>query len=122
MKNTAENKNTTPYDILGISSATLCLIHCVIFPLFALIPFGFSDDYIVDTFFACIGMFVVSKVLMSDATSTVKIILGLSIVIIVASVLLEIALDINFKGILIGGIGMIIGHFLNFRSHKHSLK
>jgi hypothetical protein len=120
MKNTEENKNTTPYDILGISSATLCLIHCILFPLFALIPFGFSEDYLVDTFFACIGMLVVSKILMSNATSTVKIILGISVILIVLSVLLEIVFDIHSGLIFVGGIGMIIGHILNFKSHKHS--
>ena len=119
MKDSEINKKTTPYDIMGISSATLCLIHCIVFPLFALIPFGFSDDNIVDTFFACIGMFVVSKILMSDARRIIKLILGISIVLIVVSVLLEIAFEINTGLIFVGGIGMIIGHYLNFKSHKH---
>lgn len=108
-------------DILGISSATLCLIHCVIFPLFTIIPFGFSDNYLVDTFFACIGMFAVSKIMMSNTRKIVKIILGISMLTMIVSILLEIIFDIHFGLILMGGIGMIIGHYLNFKSHKHTL-
>ncbi|TCN55410.1 MerC domain-containing protein [Flavobacterium circumlabens] len=120
MKNPEINKKTTPYDILGISSATLCLIHCIVIPLLTIIPFGLTDNYIVDLFFACIGLIVVSKILMSEATNTVKIILTISIFIIFVSILLEIAFDIDFGLILFGGIGMIIGHIINFKSHKHS--
>ena len=55
-------------DILGISTASLCLVHCLLFPLLSLIPLGFLDYHWIDIFFAYIGMFVVSKIVMS-ATS-----------------------------------------------------
>lgn len=119
MENTQQNKKTVTYDILGISSALLCLIHCLIFPLFVLIPFSFSDDYIIDTFFACIGMFVVSKILMSNTSKTIKFILGISILFVIVSVVVEILYKTHSDLIFVGGIGMIIGHFLNFIAHKN---
>jgi len=108
---------TKSYDILGISSATLCIIHCIVFPILTIIPFGFSDNAFIDLLFAYIGMFVVLKVLMSHATKKVKYILGISILIIITSVLLEVFLRWHSGLILIGGLGMIIGHFLNFKDH-----
>lgn len=112
-----KNSLTESYDILGISSATLCLIHCVVFPLLTIIPFGFADNAFIDCFFACVGIFVVTKVLMSRANKKVKYILGISILAIVLDLLFEILFDLNFGLIFIGGIGMITGHYLNYKSH-----
>jgi hypothetical protein len=105
-------------DILGISSASLCLIHCLIFPILSIIPLGFSDTHWIDIFFACIGMFVVSKIVMSKTSKKVKFILASSITIIIIGVVLEIIWKIKTQMILIGGIGMIIGHLLNYKSHS----
>ncbi|WP_281638078.1 MerC domain-containing protein [Flavobacterium marginilacus] len=107
-------------DILGISSAGLCLIHCLVFPILSIIPFGFSDTHWIDIFFACIGMFVVSKIVMSKTSKKVKLILASSIIIIIIGVVLEIIWKINTQMILIGGIGMIFGHLLNYKSHSKS--
>lgn len=118
MKNIELNKTTKAYDILGISSASLCLIHCMIFPLFTIIPFGFSDNCFIDCLFCCIGMLVVSKILMSDSPKKVKITLGLSIVLVVTSVVLEMMFNIHSGLLYIGGLGMIVGHYLNFKEHN----
>lgn len=114
-----KNSTTKPYDILGISSATLCLLHCIVFPILTVIPFGFSDNAFIDAIFACIGMFVVSKVLMSPATNRVKCILIFSIILIITSVIVELIFDLHTELILVGGIGMIIGHLLNYKNHKN---
>jgi len=51
-------KTATPfYDILGISSATVCLVHCLVVPLLTILPFGLSHNPFVDLFFATIGLF-----------------------------------------------------------------
>jgi asparagine N-glycosylation enzyme membrane subunit Stt3 len=105
-------------DILGISSASLCLAHCFLFPILSVIPFGLSHNHWVDVFFVCIGMFVVSKILHSEASKKVKIILTVSLSIVLVGVVLEIVWQIDTAMVLIGGLGMIIGHFLNFKHHK----
>ena len=111
-------KPTLVLDILGISSATICLVHCLVFPILTILPFGISHNYWVDTAFACIGMFVVSKIILTNVTIMVKLILGISIMVVVSGVILEIFFDKDFWLILIGGIGMIVGHITNFKSHK----
>ena len=113
-----KNRTNKSYDILGISSATLCLIHCMIFPLLTIVPFGFSDNIFIDSLFACIGMFVVSKVLISNASKKVKYILGISIAIILVSVVLEMLFNLNIGLLFLGGFGMIVGHYLNFKNHN----
>jgi hypothetical protein len=105
-------------NILGISSASLCLVHCLLFPILSIIPLGFSNNHWIDVFFACIGMFVVSKIVMSKTSKKIKLVLFVSIIIVIIGVVLEIIWDINTKMVLIGGIGMIIGHLLNYKSHS----
>ena len=105
-------------DIIGISSASLCLIHCIGFPLLTLLPFGFSHDHTIDAFFACIGIWVVLKIVRSNTSKTIKFILGISIFLIVVSVLIDLLFHIHSFLIYIGGVGMIVGHYLNFKRHK----
>ena len=111
-------KSTSVLDILGLSSATICLAHCLIFPLLTILPFTFIHNHWIDTAFACVGIFVVSKIILGNALYKVKIILGCSIILIVLGVVLESIFDKDYWLILIGGIGMVIGHIINFKSHK----
>ena len=105
-------------DILGISSATLCLIHCIFFPIITILPLGLCHNHWVDLFFACIGMFVVSKIILSNAIRLVKIILFVSICMVTTGVILESQCGINTNLVIIGGVVMITGHYLNYKSHS----
>jgi hypothetical protein len=105
-------------DFIGISSASICLVHCLIFPLLSIIPLGFSDNYWIDILFTCVGMFVVSKIAMNKAPKIVKIILINSILLLMIGVVLETIWQINTPLVLIGGIGMILGHILNYKMHS----
>ena len=62
-------------DFLGISSATLCLIHCVLFPLLALIPVGISHNHWIDLLFVMIGLYAVVKILKTNVQKYIKAIL-----------------------------------------------
>lgn len=116
-----KNKSIIVLDILGISSAGLCLVHCLIFPVLTIIPIGFSHNHWIDVFFACIGMFVVSKILLSHTSRLVKVILSISILTIITGVTIELLFEIATPMVLIGGIVMIIVHLFNFKNHKHTL-
>lgn len=105
-------------NILEISSPSLCLIHCFIFPILSIIPLGYSNNLWIDVFFACIGMFVVSKIARSKTTKIVKLILITSISVVITGVVLEIIWKINTQMVFIGGVGMIIGHLLNYKTHS----
>jgi hypothetical protein len=118
MKNIA----TKAYDILGISSATLCLIHCIFFPLLTVIPLGLSHNPYVDLLFALLGLWAVLRVV-KTASKSVTILLLVSVALIFASVLMDVFFHFHSNLIFIGGIGMVIGHLVNLRNrkdHNHS--
>jgi hypothetical protein len=50
-------------DILGISSASLCMAHCFISPLLTFIPFGLRQDYLIDLGFALVSLWVVIRII-----------------------------------------------------------
>lgn len=110
---------TSFYDILGISSATICLIHCLIFPLLTILPLGFNHNHYFDLLFASVGFFAIFKII-KNSNLLVATILIVSMALIWISILTEIILDIHLDLILVGGIGMIIGHLLNYKSHKNT--
>ncbi|KQB41222.1 MerC family mercury resistance protein [Flavobacterium aquidurense] len=113
-------KTSTPfYDILGISSATICLVHCLVFPLLTILPLGLSHNPFIDLLFATIGLFAIVKII-KKSNLLISSILIISMALIWISVLSEIILDIHLDLIFIGGIGMIIGHLVNYRIHKNT--
>lgn len=105
------------YDILGISSAFICLVHCLIFPILTIVPLGLSHNPIIDLLFAAIGLFAILKI-MKKSSLLVSAILVVSISLIWMSILCEIIFEIHLDLIYFGGIGMIIGHLLNYVQHK----
>ncbi|MEN2486556.1 MerC domain-containing protein [Flavobacterium sp. B11] len=109
--------STSFYDILGISSATICLVHCLIFPLLTILPLGLSHNPIIDLLFASIGLFAILKIIKKSAL-LVSSILVVSMALIWISILAELFLEIHLDLIYFGGIGMIIGHLINYKLHK----
>jgi hypothetical protein len=112
-----KKRTTSFYDILGISSATICLVHCLIFPLLTILPLGLSHNPIIDLLFASIGLFAILKII-KKSSLLVSSILIVSMALIWMSVLSEILFDIHLDLIYFGGIGMIIGHLINYKLHK----
>jgi len=112
-------KKTTSsfYDILGISSATICLVHCLIFPLLTILPLGLSHNPFVDLFFASIGLLAILKIV-NKTSILISAILVISMGLIWISVLTDIILEIHLDLLYIGGVGMIVGHLLNYKLHK----
>ncbi|SMC44925.1 MerC family mercury resistance protein [Moheibacter sediminis] len=108
-------KNKT-LDLLGISSAGICLIHCVIFPLLTIIPLGLSHNHYIDLGFALIGLFAIFSI--KNLNQNVKYILLSSISLILISVLLDILFHFHSPLIYVGAIGLIIGHLLNLKKHN----
>jgi hypothetical protein len=107
------------HDVLGISSATLCLIHCLIFPLIAILPIGLSHNHWIDLVFAGIGIYAIIGIFKSETHKSIKLILICSMGIILSSILYTLITHHHTTLLYFGGIGMIIGHLLNFRYHKH---
>ncbi|KRD62795.1 MerC mercury resistance protein [Flavobacterium sp. Root935] len=111
-------KTTSPfYDILGISSATICLVHCLIFPLLTILQLGLSHNPFIDLVFASIGLFAILKITKKSSV-LVSSILIVSMSLIWISILSELFLEIHLDLIYFGGIGMIIGHLINYKLHR----
>lgn len=110
--------STSFYDILGISSATICLVHCLIFPLLTILPLGLSHNPFIDLLFASIGLFAILKII-KKSSLLVSSILVVSMALIWISVLAELLLDIHLDLIYFGGFGMIIGHLINYKLHRN---
>ncbi|KFF07501.1 MerC domain-containing protein [Flavobacterium reichenbachii] len=108
---------SSSYDFLGISSAALCLVHCLIFPILTILPLGFIHNPIIDLMFASIGLFAIFKI-MKKTSLLVSSILIVSMSLIWISILSELFYENHLDLILFGGIGMIIGHVLNYNLHK----
>jgi hypothetical protein len=107
------------HDVLGISSATLCLIHCLVFPLITILPIGLSHNHWIDLVFAGIGVYALIGILKSKTHKAIKFVLLLSMGFILGSIVYTLIKQQHTPLLYFGGIGMIVGHLLNFRYHKH---
>lgn len=110
---------THSLDYIGVSSASLCLIHCLLFQLVTFIPIGITHNHYVDLIFALIGLFAVVKILKTNTELYIKLILSISMTVIIGCVLVTIFFHYHSLLLYFGGVGMIVGHLLNFKNHKH---
>ncbi|MGN7758588.1 MerC domain-containing protein [Chryseobacterium sp. 22532] len=106
-------------DAVGISAAVLCLIHCVVFPLLMIIPLGISHNPYIDLAFLIIGAVVIYRVTKNITNSWLKLLFWSSIILISISVLADLIFEIHIPLIYVGAAGLITGHIINFRNHKH---
>ncbi|MEI3791158.1 MULTISPECIES: MerC domain-containing protein [unclassified Chryseobacterium] len=106
-------------DAVGISAAVLCLIHCVVFPLLMIIPLGISHNPYIDLAFLIIGTVVVYRVTKNITNSWLKLLFWSSIILISISVLADLIFETHIPLIYVGAAGLITGHIINFRNHKH---
>ncbi len=107
-------------DILGIFAASLCLLHCLLFPLLFVVPMRVSHNPFVDLFFLLIGIFAVYRLTLTMQFGLIKSLLWVGIGIITLSVMLQMFWAIHTPLIYIGATTLIITHLINFNfNHKH---
>lgn len=106
-------------DAVGISAAVLCLIHCIAFPLLMIIPLGISHNPYIDLAFLVIGAVVVYRVTKHMASFRLKFLFWASIILISISVFADFIFEIHIPLIYVGAAGLIAGHIINFKNHKH---
>lgn len=114
-----KTKSTSIYDILGISSASLCLIHCIVLPLLSILPLGFTHNFVIDTFFAIIGICIAIKIVTKQTSNIVKLTFGIAVVILLTSIIMTFIFSKHNELVVLGGIVMIFGHIINFKNHNH---
>lgn len=106
-------------DAVGISAAVLCLIHCIVFPLLLIVPLGISHNPYIDLLFLIIGAIVVFNVTKKTSNQWLKILFWVSIILISVSVMTDLIFEIHIPLIYLGAAGLITGHIINFKNHKH---
>lgn len=106
-------------DYIGLSAATLCLIHCIAFPLLMIVPLGISHNPLVDLLFLLVGGWVVFRITKDISVIWLKFLFWSSIALIAISVGLDFIFHIHSGSIFIGAAGLIIAHIINFKNHKH---
>ena len=106
-------------DAVGISAAVLCLIHCIVFPLLLIIPLGISHNPYIDLAFLIIGGVVVFNVTQKTIHQWLKLLFWLSLTLILISVMTDLIFEVHLPLIYLGAAGLITGHIINFKNHKH---
>jgi len=106
-------------DAVGVSAAVLCLIHCIVFPLLMVIPFGLSHNPYIDLAFLLIGTVVVWRITRKIRSKGLKGLFWISIVLISISVFADLIFEVHLPLIYIGAVALISAHLINFRSHNH---
>jgi Na+/glutamate symporter len=81
------------------------------------LPLGLSHNPFIDLVFASIGLFAILKIT-KKSSLLVSSILIVSMSLIWISILIELFLEIHLDLIYFGGIGMIIGHLINYKLHR----
>ncbi|MDV7697905.1 MerC domain-containing protein [Chryseobacterium soli] len=106
-------------DAVGISAAVLCLIHCIVFPLLLIIPLGISHNPYIDLAFLLIGAVVVYSVTRTIKNRKLQFLFWTSLLLISVSVLADLIFEVHIPLIYLGAAGLITGHVINFKNHKH---
>ncbi|WP_418887632.1 MerC domain-containing protein [Leeuwenhoekiella marinoflava] len=107
------------FDILGVYAAFFCLIHCILSPILFLLPLRLLHNPVIDISFLIIGLFPLIKVLHSTSSVYLKILLAASWLLIATSIALETFLHKETLLIYFGAAGLITGHLVNYKNHKH---
>lgn len=106
-------------DAVGLSAAFLCLIHCLVFPLLLMLPIAIVHNPYIDLVFLVIGFAVVFKLSGTIHSFWLKSLFWVSIILIAVSVAAELIFDKHIDLIYLGAAGLITGHIINFKNHKH---
>lgn len=114
-----KSKPISIIDILGMSSAALCLVHCLFFPVITLFSMTLPHAAWIDICFAAISIIMFFKVVISQSKIYIKWILGVSITILMAGIIAEVFFSVESVMVVLGGFGMIVGHALNYRNHSN---
>lgn len=108
-------------DTLGILSAVLCLIHCLLFPL--LILTGFMSDHWadhsawMDYFFVVLAVFAVVSATRSTTRNDIKFWMWLSATWFSVSVLLHDTYSVAIVSSALSSVALVAVHTINFRQH-----
>ena len=103
------------FDLLVISSAVLCLIHCLFFPVIFLIPLGNSHNHWIDLLFVVIGIYAVANVTKNHRFHWISLLLWSGIFLIASSVIISFWTHQHYDWMYVGVCLLIAGHLLHYK-------
>ncbi len=106
-------------DLIGISAATLCLIHCIVFPLLMVIPLGISHNPLIDLVFLIIGIAVVFRITKKIRSVGLRFLFWISVFLIAVSVSMDLLFHFHSRLMYFGAAGLILAHLVHFKKHRH---
>lgn len=108
-------------DIIGLASAILCLAHCLALPLLISLPVFTGHNHWIDLAFATAGLYAVATIsYKGKASKKTQQVLWFSILLILVCVAVEFTTQRHSNLLYLGAAGLIAGHILNYRNHKHT--
>jgi len=115
-------KKVTSYsksDILGMTSAALCAVHCLAMPILIAVSLTYRWLDGLCYIFLAIGVYAAYRATKCSPL-WLKVIIWGSLVMMLTSILLESVSPISVVLNYIAAAGLITGHYINYRQTKHS--
>lgn len=112
-------KSLTSADALGVFSAGMCMIHCLVFPLFTLLPLEKTHNFWVDAILGGLSIGLAIKAMKKTNLVSVRLLFLVSILLLVFGLVIEGITLQHAQGLFWGGGGLIIAHCIHFKTHKH---
>jgi hypothetical protein len=108
------------FDILGMISSGLCLVHCLAGPILLLLGYQFLEPggwHLLDFLFLTVSALAVYSVTRKHSMTWIKAGLWISFAILSISVFFEHNTFLNISGWVAAG-GLILFHYFNFRHSR----
>jgi hypothetical protein len=107
-------KTLVNFDFVGISSASLCLFHCLLLPLLTSFPIAISHSHWIDWLFLGLSFAMVYKITGGNTPSFVKWHLAVALLVVVLGLAIELIYELETILVPIGSVGLVCGHLLRF--------
>lgn len=112
-------KNAHNYDLIGVLSAALCLLHCLVTPLLLGASGFLGLSGVLCYAFAALGVWAAFHVTRGDVPLYLKLLIRGNMGLLILAIFLESFLHIGHTLVYISAIGLLIGHSINF-ALKHA--
>ncbi|MBB5284311.1 hypothetical protein HNQ92_002454 [Rhabdobacter roseus] len=116
----------TKSDLLGIASASLCVVHCLLTPILLVLAASSAGWWHeVSYVFLLISYYALYETSRHCTNRRILLLIGSSLLVLTASVLLEDYFEWLHEVSYLASLGLITGHILNIRyckkcKHEHS--
>ncbi|MBK6977405.1 MAG: MerC domain-containing protein [Cytophagaceae bacterium] len=114
-KNFSESFKGFKSDILGISSASLCVVHCLFTPVLMAILSSFSWWHELSLFFLVISFYSAYETTRHNEFNKFQTIIWLSFILLTTCIIFEEDYNILHEVSYLASFGLIMGHILNIR-------